>query len=41
MKSLCISCDLNAPGSAYEINQVVDFMRRASKLVAYRSDILL
>ena len=43
VKGLCISCDLNALGTqgAYEINRVVDFMRRASLLVAYRRDVVL
>ena len=30
---IIISCELNTIGSAYEINQVVDFMRRRSQLV--------
>ena len=41
VKGMCISCDLKVLGSAYAINQVVDFMRRASQLVAYRRDVVL
>ena len=42
VNSLCISCDLYALGSVYyEINRVVDFMRRASQFLAYRRDVVL
>ncbi len=42
VKGLWISCDPNAlaSGSAYEINQVVDFMRRTRQLIAYRRDVV-
>ena len=41
VKGLWISCDLNALAAsrAYEINQVVDFMRRTRQLIAYRRDL--
>ena len=43
VKGLWIYCDLNAlaESRAYEINQVVDFMRRTRQLIAYRRDVVI
>ena len=43
VKGLWISCDLNALAAsrAYEINQVVDFVRRTRHLIAYRLDVVI
>ena len=43
VKGLWICCDLNAmaAGSAYEINRVVDFMRRTRQLIAYLREVVI